>query len=77
MLVLTRRLGEEIVIDGNIRVTVLAAKNGRVRIGVTAPPEVAVDRLEVAERRQREGWLSYDLAPAEDHGEVVEPILVD
>lgn len=47
MLVLTRKVGEEIVIDGHIRVTVVALKGGRVRIGVTAPPEVRVDREEV------------------------------
>jgi carbon storage regulator len=47
MLVLTRKVGEEIVIDGHIRVTVLAVQGGRVRIGVTAPPEVRVDRDEV------------------------------
>jgi carbon storage regulator len=71
MLVLTRRLGEEIVIGGGIRVTVLSTKNGRVRIGVTAPPSVSVDRSEVAERRRREGWFADD-----DPGAVVEePIL--
>jgi carbon storage regulator len=37
MLVLTRRVGEEIVIDGNIRITVTAIHGERVRIGVTAP----------------------------------------
>jgi len=47
MLVLTRKVGEEIVIDGHIRVTVLAVQGGRVRIGVTAPPEVRIDREEV------------------------------
>ena len=52
MLVLTRRVGEEIVIGGNIRVTVLDAGVGRVRIGVTAPPDVRVDRQEIATRRE-------------------------
>ena len=51
MLVLTRRSGEEIIIDGNIRVTVVAISPSKVRIGITAPPFVAVDRLEVHERR--------------------------
>ncbi len=55
MLVLTRRLGEEIVIDGNIRVTVVAVAPGKVRIGITAPPEVTVDRAEIHEQRRRPG----------------------
>jgi carbon storage regulator len=51
MLVLTRRLGEEIVIGGNIRVTVVGVKGDKVRIGVAAPPSVVVDRDEVHLRR--------------------------
>ena len=51
MLVLSRRLGEEVVIAGTIRVTVVAAKGDRVRIGVTAPPSVPVNRQEVHECR--------------------------
>ena len=52
MLVLSRRLGEEIVIDGNIRVTVVAIKGDKVRLGVSAPEWVAVDREEVYRRRE-------------------------
>jgi carbon storage regulator len=51
MLVLTRRLGEEIVIDGDIRVTVVKIKGDQVRLGVTAPKFIPVDREEVHERR--------------------------
>jgi carbon storage regulator len=51
MLVLTRRLGESIVIDGEIRLTVVALKGDRVRIGIVAPPTVRVDREEVHTRR--------------------------
>jgi carbon storage regulator len=51
MLVLTRRLGETIVIDGGISITVVAVKGDRVRIGVTAPKDMTVDRQEVHERR--------------------------
>jgi carbon storage regulator len=50
MLVLTRKAGEEIVIDGNIRITIVLVKGERVRVGVTAPPEVTVDRAEVHRR---------------------------
>lgn len=51
MLVLTRQIGEEIVIDGNIRIVVTAVKGGKVRLGIVAPPSVPVDRKEVYERR--------------------------
>jgi len=51
MLVLSRRSGEEIVIGGNIHVTVLSVQGDRVRLGITAPRSVAVDRQEVHERR--------------------------
>jgi carbon storage regulator len=51
MLVLSRRVGEEIVIDGQIRIVVAAAKGDRVRLGICAPATVRVDRQEVRERR--------------------------
>lgn len=51
MLILSRRIGETIVIDQNIRIMVLDIKGGQVRIGVEAPRGVAVDRLEIAERK--------------------------
>jgi carbon storage regulator len=51
MLVLTRRLGETIVINGNVQVTVVAVQGERVRLGVTAPWSVSIDRQEVHQRR--------------------------
>ena len=50
MLVLTRKVGEEIVIDGNIRITVTAISDGRIKLGIAAPRHVRVDRSEVAAR---------------------------
>jgi carbon storage regulator len=47
MLVLSRKVGESIVINESIRVTVVQAKNGRVRLGIDAPPEVRVLREEL------------------------------
>jgi carbon storage regulator len=47
MLVLTRHVGEEIVIGGNIRVKVVAMKGRSIRVGITAPPSVSVTRLEL------------------------------
>jgi carbon storage regulator len=52
MLVLTRRVGESIVIDDHIVVHVVGIKGDKVRIGVTAPPDVTVDREEVHMRRK-------------------------
>jgi carbon storage regulator len=55
MLVLTRRTGEEIVIGGNIRITVTGIRGDRVRLGITAPEKVRVDRAEVHDRRVMPG----------------------
>ena len=54
MLVLTRRIGESIVIAGNIQITIVSIRGDRVRIGVAAPADVRVDRLEIHERRSAE-----------------------
>jgi len=62
MLVLTRRIGEEIVIDGDVRVKVVLVKGDRMRLGIMAPASVTVDRQEVHERRAefavRPDWVS-------------------
>jgi carbon storage regulator len=51
MLVLTRKIGQEIVIAGKIRVAVAAIDGKKVRIGITAPPTVRIDREEVRRLR--------------------------
>ena len=51
MLFVTRKVGEEIVIGNNVRLTVVAIEGKDVRIGISAPPEVVVDRQEVHENR--------------------------
>jgi carbon storage regulator len=51
MLVLTRRIGESIIINGDIRVTVVTVMGGRVRVGITAPPAIKVDREEILQRK--------------------------
>lgn len=53
MLVLTRKVGEKIIIDDNITVTVLSMDGQKVRIGVTAPPDISVHREEVQRRRSQ------------------------
>jgi carbon storage regulator len=53
MLVLTRRLNEEIVIGEDITITVVAVQGEKVRLGISAPESVRVDRREIHERRGR------------------------
>jgi carbon storage regulator len=54
MLILTRRVGETLMIGNNVTVTVLGVKGNQVRIGVNAPKDVAVHREEIFERIKRE-----------------------
>jgi carbon storage regulator len=56
MLVLSRKVGEKIIIADNITITVVEAKGPKVRLGIEAPRTVRVDRAEVAEaiRQQAE-----------------------
>ena len=51
MLVLSRRLGEEIVIDGTIRVKIVSIQGNRVKLGVVAPEQVTVHREEIHRNR--------------------------
>jgi len=55
MLILTRRVGETLVIGDNVRVTVLGVRGHQVRIGVDAPKEVTVHREEIYQRIKNEG----------------------
>jgi len=54
MLVLTRHAGEQIVIAGEIVVTVVAIEGSKIRLGIEAPKTVRVDRKEVHARRMAE-----------------------
>jgi carbon storage regulator len=54
MLILTRRVGETVMIGNDVTVTVLGVKGNQVRIGVNAPRDVAVHREEIFERIKRE-----------------------
>lgn len=51
MLVLTRRVGETLIIGDSTEVTVLGIKGNQVRIGVNAPLDIEVDRAEIRERK--------------------------
>jgi len=64
VLILTRRIGEKVIIGENVKVTVLSVKGNQVRIGIDAPRDVSVNREEVYERILKEqkglkgnGWV--------------------
>ena len=54
MLILTRRIGETLTIGDDVTVTVLGVKGNQIRVGITAPPHVAVHREEIFERIQQD-----------------------
>ncbi len=54
MLILTRRIGETLMVGDDVTITVLGVKGNQVRIGVNAPKDVAVHREEIYQRIQKE-----------------------
>jgi carbon storage regulator len=64
MLVLTRRIGEEILIAENIRVTVLEVRRNRVRLGITAPSSVPVVRQKRFAERPEDAGVTTVNCPA-------------
>jgi len=70
MLVITRRIREAIEVGPDIRVTVLAIRSDQVRLGVLAPPEVAVLRCELRERVRLSNEAAAQLEPAELLGQL-------
>ncbi len=62
MLILTRRVGETLMVGDNVTVTVLGVKGNQVRIGVNAPKDVSVHREEIYQRIQREKMTQLETA---------------
>lgn len=60
MLILTRRVGETVMIGNEVTVTVLGVKGNQVRIGINAPKNVAVHREEIYERIKAEHTNGHD-----------------
>lgn len=69
MLILTRRVGETVMIGDDVTITVLGVKGNQVRVGINAPKHVAVHREEIYERIKREqqgGGSGGSEEPADD-----------
>ena len=57
MLVLTRKLGEEVIIGDNIRLTVVSIRGNQVRLGFTAPAAISIQRKELCDKAEDLGDL--------------------
>jgi carbon storage regulator len=62
MLILTRRVGESLMVGDEVTITVLGVKGNQVRIGVNAPKDVGVHREEIYQRIQREKVMKLEAA---------------
>ena len=69
MLILTRRVGETVVIGDEVQVTVLGVKGNQVRLGVNAPRDVSVHRQEIYDRIRKEQAGGEADAPGEGSSE--------
>jgi carbon storage regulator len=73
VLILTRRVGESVMIGDEVAVTVLRVKGNQVRLGVNAPKSISVQREEIFQRIKREAEQGQAAPPPEDGAEVPEP----
>jgi carbon storage regulator len=68
MLILTRRVGETLMIGNEVSVTVLGVKGNQVRLGVNAPKDIAVHREEIYQRIQHERSMQASMSHLEQGG---------
>ena len=73
MLVLTRKLGENIRIGDSVKITVLEVRSGQVKLGIEAPPEVKVHREEIYARIQEENRRAQQWKPEGSPGPASPP----
>lgn len=71
MLILARKVGQKIVIGGDIEITVVEVRGDHVRLGITAPRDVAVHRKELVDQIAAENLEAVGSAKAASHGEAV------
>ena len=65
MLLLTRKLGENIRIGDDVKITIVEVKGNHVKLGIDAPPSVKVHREEIYERIQRQNRKAAGTEPAD------------
>lgn len=67
MLILTRRIGETVMVGDDVSITVLGVKGNQVRVGISAPKSIAVHREEIYRRIKNEGASRVE--PSTTHSE--------
>ena len=77
MLILTRRLGEKVVIGDDIYITLLGVRGSQARVGINAPKEVSVHREEIYHRIQQEKAIACAIADALGDARVRKPFLTE
>lgn len=65
MLILTRKVGETVMVGDNVSVTILGVKGNQVRVGINAPKDVSVHRKEIYTRIHQDGEVLQEFIPQE------------
>jgi carbon storage regulator len=73
MLVLTRKVGERIVIGRDIVLTISAIRGGNVKVGIDCPDDISIYREEVYRRIFQDGWVKENATPSEAENRGAKP----